>query len=681
MFLLTSAVSVRAQLATGNSIEDLISNQPAYFLEDNLEINLYGVDNNVSALRIRREFTVKIRSAGGVIMFSEITVPEDFDPTYIVHAPPVKNLGVYFSNYRIKEFAVKIKRGKKSISPKVKKKRRDIESFNIDYIYEYQQHVFTISDVNIGDELKVSYDIDIPFAGNYSRFASFRIFFHESLPKLSYNLTLSRHKNLDFQLKQFNGARMNSEAEHDKIVYSRWKYNNLAGCIDETGSRPHLELPHITWLVDVFQYFTHNSPHLIDVPHYAVVANMRSPELMELLTSVQIGSRSQQYYPFVNMYDSLIRDMNDAIPIREIHRRINDEFKYKPDLDYYRRNDTRGERLGEYFQNQVLRDQSRYNLYYALLVKAKIQFFSAFLIDNRVGEIGDDFFQPTFDNDFLIATHFGEKLIDFIHPKYGRHGWYYNELPFYWEDSKVRLVHITDYATYRYPIKETVRTERTPRTDPIHNNRKHESIVIVDIDFDSIQFKTKIKMGGQFSTMCRGAYNIGPKDKSVNSLYHTPIWKFADCNSPGHLEAGMAGKRPPFFAEVRVDYSINGVIQEDNGMQFINARNWFPFIDSETSYNSLRFLTFYPDFLGTDSFRYVLQFPRPVELGKNIPSMNISNKYGRFQFNISQMSANSIVIECSLQINGGQISPLDFDDVVAIQKAIKEVNNLNIPLE
>ena len=176
-----------------------------------------------------------------------------------------------------------------------------------------------------------------------------------------------------------------------------------------------------------------------------------------------------------------------------------------------------------FFENKILRDLSRYDLYFAILVKTKLQFYSAFIIDKRTGEVSDQYFKPNFDNDFLLATYFGEQMFDFILPKKENFGLYYNELPFYYENNLTRLVHISDYASYKYPIKKKFRSTTTPEQASENNIRNIEMSVDVDLDFDSLFFDGFVQLSGQYSTLTRGPYNGGERDPTLNPKYHHKI--------------------------------------------------------------------------------------------------------------------------------------------------------------
>ena len=545
----------------------------------------------------------------------KIRLPSDFDPLNLPHGPPVKNLGIYYSAFKISDFSVSAKRKRKTFKPKVKKKVHYIESFNLDFLYNYSQYEYSIVGLDVGDEVTIKYDLTIPFQENYSRFASYRIFHHEAVPKKKYRLTLTHHKTLDIDIFEKNGANKLREFENENVITRVYEYDFLPGCTDEPGSKPYNELPHIQWVINHYKYYVHNDVNLQNIPHYALIAQIKSPNLASIFQSIQIGSRSKDFLPFNQTYERL----TDGIPsdyqrIRHLHNKINEDFKYSKDIEYYRRNDMKDENLGIQFQNGIIRDGSRYNLYYALLAKTDLKFYSVYVQDWRVGQMSDEFFQPNFDNDYLLGVYFGERTFDLMLPKHGQKGLYYNEIPFYWEGSRSRLVHITDYATYKVPVNEEFRSYRTPVTPADSNRRSQKFRAAVDLNIKTVQFSGNISMSGQFSTMCRGTYIDGFRDKTAHRNYHRPLWRSIPNCDQEQLISSYSSEEFPHKADFEMSFVGSRKVEEEHGQYKINLENWFPHASPDLDFSQNRYLTYYPDFQGVDSFEYELQFTRNVEL-------------------------------------------------------------------
>ena len=661
------------------SIEELIKGKPLSILDEKIEINVYGKEYFPQSFKFRREVTYKILNQRGIPLLKKQLLPGNFDPTYIPHGPRVKKLGVYYSGYDIEDFDVSIVRKGKLFKPKIKKKIVSVESFNIDYLYEYQQHVYHIDGMEVGDEVKIVYNLDIPFSENYSRFASFRIFFHDSIPKIKYELSISHHKSLDIQLFGFNGAEDRYTVEREKIRYHIWKYTNLSGCINEERSRAYNELPYITWIINHYKYYVHNTNQLLNVPHYAVIASLRSPKLPDIIHAIEIGRTNSEFIPFYRTYDRLTKGLTpDFQRIKFLHNHIAEKFTYQNDLDYYRREDLRGDRLGEFFSNGILRDHNRYDLYYALLIKSEDQFYTSFLIDKRFGEISDEYFQPNFDSDFLLANYFGEQLLDFMYPKSGSFGWYYNELPFYWQNCLTRLVHISDYASYKYPVKELFRSVTTPENRPEHNRRSVTAKVRIDLDYDSIYFDTRLSLSGQYSTLCRPTYLNKTGDLSVDKRYRMPVWS-VDGLQRHSSNASVLSQAPPFVSEFDCKYVVSTPLNLDGSDVTLSLISWIGHMLPTPQLHG-RYLKYYPDFMGKDEYKYQIQFARPVVL-KNAIVKKVDNDYGSYIGEIKQLSPNVIRVISSFQVRTTLVEAADFNQVMEIKKAVNAISEvvLGIP--
>ena len=275
-------------------------------------------------------------------------------------------------------------------------------------------------------------------------------------------------------------------------------------------------------------------------------------------------------------------------------------------------------------------------------------------------------------------AYYGEHLYDFFQPKFNRYGLYYNELPFYWEGCKVRLVHISDYVKYHYPIKESVKTTETQMGNPQWNKRKIVVSSIVDPDADSVTFTAKIYLSGQYSTLGRSAYGIGPKDKSVNMDYRKPIWKFLGIDNPLSLNARMQSFRQPYIAEVDCIYGTKGIVENVQDTLKLDLSNWFPHVIEKISKNEMRYLNFYNDFMGEDEFEYTIQTTRVVQLLNPGTVFDITNPFGAYKLSVTQLNQTTIKVNSVFKTHAEVISPVDFDYVVDIYSAIKNANQIKI---
>lgn len=672
--------------ADKSGLQDIIRGKTGLILKDDLEINIIGKERDSDdadaesfrAFRIRRTCVVKILAPAGIRIFKRMVLPENFDPTEIWHGPQVKNLGTYYSEYRIDDFRINVKRqGKKPFAPRISRKVETVESFNLNFLYNYSIHAYGTDEVEAGDEVTVKYDITIPFRENYSRFASYRIFFNDSLPKLKCNLVITHHESVDIEFRE-NFLMPSKKSLSEGILTRTWSLENLPGCIGEAGSRPYLELPHLTWVMNFYKFYFNNTFSQKKIPHAAIISILRSPALPEIYTAVRIGSTSRNYAPFTRYMKELDtgseQDYNIA---RNLHSMVNSEFSYQGDLTYYRRDDTRGERLGEFFENKVLRDQSRYNMYYAMLLTSRVNFYSAYVTDKRSGEFSERYFQTSFDNDHLIAIYLGERNFDFILPKSGRYGLNYNELPFYYEDCNARLVHLSEYSDTTSFSRQKNLSYQTHLSDPVNNIRRHDVRLSLDPDPGTMAVTGQITMSGQFSTMCRFAYLDGRTDPSVHGAYSQTLWKSASVGTPTLSEMRFISPQFPFNTEIGISFQASQRIKKEGDKYLVDLSGFFPYIFNAGRGNSNRYLDFFHDFAGTDEFNYEMQFPRTVELIEGV-NVELENDFGKYYLKVFQEEGNTIRIKSCFTVKKTMVESGDYSEVELIFDLLKAANRLEI---
>jgi hypothetical protein len=313
-------------------------------------------------------------------------------------------------------------------------------------------------------------------------------------------------------------------------------------------------------------------------------------------------------------------------------------------------------------------------------VKSKLNFYSAYIIDKRKGEVSDEFFQPNFDNDFLLSVYLGEKEFDFFMPKRQRFGWYYNELPFYYEDALTRLVHASDYAKYKFPVKETFRSVRTDLTSGQDNSRNIQLRISPDLDLDTLVVKGITKLSGQFSTMNRMAYMNGYKDNSVDKAYSRAFWENLSDVGGVFKEYQNTSSIYPFEAEFSYSFGSENRIVRNAEVYSISLSGFFQHILPDIQFEKERFLNFYPDFMGIDKIKLECQFLRPVTLVEPV-NIQVQNDIGLFSFSVSQESPLIISCVSEFQIYSREITPSELNDIEELLGAAKEYKNYQLEVK
>ena len=72
------------------------------------------------------------------------------------------------------------------------------------------------------------------------------------------------------------------------------------------------------------------------------------------------------------------------------------------------------------------------------------------------------------------------------------------------------------------------RESKTPISNPKDNFRKVQIMANVDIDNNHTDFKARVILSGQYSTLTRYAYFGKPVDSTINKKYFDPVWNISD---------------------------------------------------------------------------------------------------------------------------------------------------------
>ncbi|MDD5569935.1 MAG: hypothetical protein PHD97_02145 [Bacteroidales bacterium] len=666
-------------------------------LQEDYNIKLVGKREFFINILLSKKIKVKILDSAGLKAFSKITLPEPFDQTYIYHNSEIRNSGFFISNFKVGNFdATIINENSLPKKANIKQETKKIISVGIDgYFGNLEQSIYNIDNIKIGDILEINYNILIPYngnaenivniifhyTGNIDKLTSFRLFFNSIFEKEKFDLKISVEKGMIANIFDFNNAKPDSIIDTDKEKIYKWHRNNLSGCINEEGSRPYLSLPYllITIIPDELHYTIPNSFIERNMPLYVLAASYRERRFLPILQGINNGVVTKQFlgiYEFIDKETSDIKnDSTGLIKFTKLNSSIVDNFTYNNDKNYFLKEDVAQENLGEYTSNNTLRDISRYNLYVAILFKLGLGPYSAYLVDKRFGEISSDFVAPMFDSDFLLCPVTKTGRISFIYPKKSRFGYYVSELPFYFENVKTRLVWQDDYNYYKDSIKETFRYVITPTSSLLDNERKNNVMVNVDIDKKSTTFNGRIILKGQYSTLIRGVYLYNYKDQTINELYNKKIYDLNNYVKVNKNEVKIVERGFPFKSEINVQYSCDSLIKKNGDTCLLSLKKWFNHIIYKNIDTSNRQQSFYSDFLGIDTYVYMVNFNKNVEI-YSMPSMiNISNEYGDLIIEAEKIDSNNIKISSYFATKAEVVLPNKINLVKSIFNNIDKLNN------
>jgi hypothetical protein len=544
---------------------------------------------------------------------------------------------------------------------------------------EYEKYSFTIEDLNIGDVLEVDYAYSVMYSENVFSLMTFRVFFHDDFPILKKDFVFTREKGLDTEINSFFCEHQEEFGERYNFYYLHLE--DLDPFKHESGSRPYLALPHMIISIrpDEMVYTIPYTYVEAYIPFYVFGVSTREKRHLTIARAMVEGVNSKQY----NQIRKFIRERTERIAPDEtgynklyhVHNYIADNFEFDEDIEYYDRLDVRDERMGDYTSRGVIRDRSRYNLYVALIFGIDMNYFTAYLADKRTGAISQDYFEPTITNDNLFAILLNNETIQFLYPKKERFGYYLNELPFYFEDVPVRLIHLNDYRDYKSAIEARFRSVNTPPSNSNDNFRSQSTLVNVNLDDETVDFEVNISLAGQFSTLGRSAYIYGSYDKTVNRRYSTKFWEAISPDIvPYKFEKKSVSSDFPFKANFTASFRTRKCITEKNDTIYLDLGGWFNHIVDKDLNAANRMLDYYPDFKYSDTYNYQVKFNKKVKVIDKLPILQINNDYGQLVMKCIQMLDGSIILYSKVTVTTQMVAAKDISFVEEIQAQIRDLN-------
>lgn len=678
LFLL-SAWILNAQDQIGSPITDA---EDIIIIDESNDIKI--VDDRLEFMNffISKEVTYKILSDKGIEKISRIVLPEKLDPTYIFHAPKERNYSHVYSRMECEYFTgVVVSEDGTSREFDLEPEIQEIEMMmkDLEYLGTYKKFIYQLKDLKVGDTVTVKYKYRVPYQESFYQLSCFRIFFNSDIPKQSYKLSISHPPELFFQTEFMNSAQPDTLIKTEEITSYQWSRNDLFGCISEPGARPYLSLPHVTFSpmsYDLY-YTVAKSFEPRFTPFYALYAMAREERHKQITLSVIQGVNTPQYLQirrFVQQQSEEFKD--DTIGIKKmqkIHQTITDEFSYRDNMEFFTREDIRDPKLGDQIGNKTLRDLSRNDLYLAMMLELDLNYCTTYLSDNRSGVISDNFFSPMYDSDFLFSAFYGNGEVSFFYPKRARYGYYMNELPFYFENTRARLVHLTDYNKREGMINEEFIQVFTPISPGSSNIRNTRIAVNIDLDKLTTEFNTQVYLSGQFSTMTRGLYQYDYSHEKVNELYNKKVWDINGQVKLNNHEVAIETKEPPFTTRIKAGYQSDNLIVKKGTDYTLSLENWFNHIISADLSAKNRQMKFYPDFSNRDSYIYFIKFDQEIELSEKFTPITITTDHINLNIQIDQLDSQSIKIESFFALTG----VIDLDEMQELENAFREISKLN----
>lgn len=653
---------------------------------DSLEISISGKKASFIKFYFHRRLRIKIQSEEGVKTFNKFIIPDIFDPILIIHAPKDRNAGKYFAEVNVENFDVIItKASGEKYTPEVSVVFKNIRSARLrDGKYgSNDRFIYKIENIQQEDILEIDYSYSVPYSENLFNLLTLRIFFHGKYPIIQKDLIFTIAKVLDAEVSTFNSD--NPIVNKGKKTVYHWHYEQLPGCMSESGSRPYKSLPYviISIMPDEMLYTLPYSFEERFIPFYVFGPSFRENRHLTIVRAITEGVNNNQY----NQLRRFIESQTQGLPIDTsgytqlwtIHNFIADNFEFDGDIEYLESLDVRDEKLGDFITKEVLRDRSRYNIYVGIIAALGLNYYTGYLSDIRSGVISSEYFEPTIFNDFIFAVLIKTGSVQFLYPKKDRFGYYLNELPFYFENTLVRLISLNDFRNYKTPIEERFLSINTPPSTSADNMRKQTAIIHINLDSLSMKVETNISLAGQYSTLGRGVYLYNSCDPTVNPMYCMNFWENISFDiEPDFIKIENIEEDFPFKTTINASFQSNNAFSVSSDTLVLDLSGWFCHVVDSNLKADNRYLAYYPDFKSTDVFTYKINFNKKVKILDTLPNVQINNVYGNLTIKSVQNVDGSIILCSRFSVDAEKIHAEKIEMVEKIQKQIKDLNRYKI---
>ena len=671
----------------------------------------------------------------GLDQYTRVSVPESIDPSHEyadlhlkerekIHRPKYFNLEIlYFAARVIKP------NGTVKVLPTQHSVENEHLTFDSQKWRAYAYHFdLPKNQIEVGDIVEIDYLYYLPFVFDWRR-----QFFHGKLPKQKFELQISHPTRMITMFDYENNAEPNTlvkDQEKPYLTTREWKLQNLGGCMDEVGIRPHRDLPYITFYVHNKSFGDWSQDYITDFKPYTWQYFTYELIGFRKYNARKVGkfTTSRKERALDNFYTNLTRGYPNKTPLEKllsVHNTVVDEFGYQKDIDHYGNTDVRIGKLSPFFRDvmtqelhrnalyqgifsnrliqspynyystldyfglthshlekipkylklKTLRYASRYTLYKGIFDRLQEDYYTVYLSDKRVGRIRPDACLPIMGSNQIFAVKINQEF-HYLSPKSSRFGYALNELPFYLQHASG--LHIAQMAE-SHRDKDNIFFLPTPLNKASDNYRKHYVRATVDLETTETHFEAEINMSGQYATMMRGLYQYSVVDSSVNERYSQHISDLKEGRKVLQQKTTYEANYP-FKTTARCIYTVPDLISAMDGNSFsLDLNKWTRHIFHENFEAKKRDLPYYPDFMGQDTYTYQINFAQAISIKPfNDLPLVLENDFGKYTFNIEQQDESTLLLSSDFTIKMGLVPPEKANEVALIYRAMKEVEGAKI---
>jgi hypothetical protein len=669
-----------------DEFDKLLEEKDVVILYENTKILLDAKKATFIEIVVEKEIEYQILKISGNDKINPLKIPELFDEIYRPHNSEIRNASRIFDEVIIHSFNAALIDPDGDIADieyEVNKSEYQVitseDRFGSVFTYNY-----SFRDLEPGETIRLNYVYSFPFIYNWDKIFSSRLFLDTSIPRKRYDLVFMHNTRLEVDTYFANDASPEKLNDDQHIIY-KWKYNNQPGCIGEPGSRPHINVPWFTFTPKPYELIYQHFNSFIEefIPFWYILSFEREAKIRKAYVDSYLGIKNRDNLHFersAGRFDLMApNDTTGRTKLRYFQRYVVDSVRYDDAEEMYKRLEgNRKLRPGTDLYNGLVREPNKEFIYAGMLPRMGCQFFTVYLDDVRSGYVFEDYYAPVYDNELLIAAVTEDDKIMFIVPKSDKRNLYCEELPFYYENAPALMLFTYDFAGYRRNFNDVFRIIVTPGSDAEDNHRRVNSMVKVDLNNNKLLFNTRLSLSGQYSTLTYPVYNDWPVDNTINPRYVSKIWEIADDPQVEYVRPNEKKIVFPFNSSVNAKYSITGLNRKDTSIVKLDLSGWFKHVyypDLDTTH---RYTDFFADFLGSDTFAYMIEFDAPVSLVEQPELVHIDNDFGVYKFTIEQTAERNILVSSFYLNRLPMVTKSEINKVAELHSAIREADQTTL---
>lgn len=650
-------------------------------LSDVCEFHFYN-DNNE---KLVRNLKIKINTAKGLEQFKHFRTPESFDIAYDeqyykqgrqskVKIPFIKEFKVTsfnarkyshqrWSNVTIKDSYEKIR----WIKPSGEFMDEDLT-------------VFKIGTLAVGDVLEIYYE------ANFSAFYGNNIFyFHGAYPKLSceYNFILKIDKEfsktpfiLPVNVPEANMVTKNLNEKETYVINTKQiKLNNLPAINYPSNSFEGGRLPHVK--AD-FSYYRNT--------FVSVKGNLLRTMLSKSLnfewvvsTDTSIGDQTRIFdkqFTSVRRFMATLppagSDSQNVIFFRALCDTFNNFRFISANQLYYNESNLYNLYSGDHILKRRLPEQWMWKLYEDILKDNKMFYYLVNIQDKRYGDHSKKFRAHHGYERNLIALPVKDSYIYFM-PRIGGVKYHLNELPFYYEAGLAALSPMNYQPDTKDKGTKIFRIIKTHHGTFNENTRTENATIKIDLDSMVARLNIKESLSGQFSTILRHLYLNELIDSTIAPNYYKRCVDKPNAHSTKIKTTSNITEFP-----FRYNFSCQEQIALKDSTSF-SLKNWFSFPLSKSTISEKPNLDYYFDFDFSDSYNFMLEFNRIVEV-KNLLLFNkkIDNEFFNLESEIVKNSESAYLVKAKLIVKQRSVPVDKCELLMELLEDLEQLNNFKL---